>query len=69
MVKLQLRKMPSHCAYEEGYNLDAARKIGSKRDGLRLFLVGGMRRTAHMEEVLERGYADYISLSGPFAAD
>ena len=66
MVKLQLKKMAIQCAYEEGYNLDAAKMIGAKRGDLRLFLVGGMRRIAHMEEVLEQGYADYISLSRPF---
>jgi 2,4-dienoyl-CoA reductase-like NADH-dependent reductase (Old Yellow Enzyme family) len=69
MVKFQLKKMVSTCAYEEGYNLDAAKMIGAERDGLRLFLVGGMRRVAPMEDVLERGYADYISLSRPFVRE
>ncbi len=31
-----------------------------------VFLVGGMRRLDHMEEVLSKGYADLISMSRPF---
>jgi 2,4-dienoyl-CoA reductase-like NADH-dependent reductase (Old Yellow Enzyme family) len=65
MVKLRLKNMASQCACKEGYNLDAAKMIGAERDGLRLILVGGMRRVAHMEEVLEQGYADYISMARP----
>lgn len=34
--------------------------------GTPLFLVGGMRRVSHMEEVLENNYADFISMSRPF---
>jgi 2,4-dienoyl-CoA reductase-like NADH-dependent reductase (Old Yellow Enzyme family) len=66
IVKFQLKRMGSRCAYEEGYNLDAAKMIGAERRDVRLFLVGGMRRVAHMEDVLEQGYADYISMSRPF---
>jgi len=66
LVKFQLKRMVSNCAYQEAYNLDAAKVIGAERGDLRLFLVGGMRGVAHMEEVLEQGYADYISMSRPF---
>jgi 2,4-dienoyl-CoA reductase-like NADH-dependent reductase (Old Yellow Enzyme family) len=31
-----------------------------------LFLVGGLRRLSYMEEILEKGYADFISMSRPF---
>ena len=31
-----------------------------------LFLVGGLRRVSQMEEILEKGYADFISMSRPF---
>ncbi len=51
---------------EEGYNLAAARVVKPAMEGIPLILVGGMRRTSHMEEVLEEGSADLISLSRPF---
>ena len=69
IVKFQLKRMVSHCAFEEGYNLDTAKMIGAERGDVRLFLVGGMRRVAHMEDVLEQGYADYISMSRPFVRE
>lgn len=51
---------------EEAYNLEAARIIKPAVGGVPVFLVGGLRRLAQMEEILERGYADFISLSRPF---
>jgi 2,4-dienoyl-CoA reductase-like NADH-dependent reductase (Old Yellow Enzyme family) len=50
----------------EGYNLDAAKMVKPALGGVPLILVGGMRRASHMEEVLEKGPADFISLSRPF---
>jgi 2,4-dienoyl-CoA reductase-like NADH-dependent reductase (Old Yellow Enzyme family) len=29
-------------------------------------LVGGMRRVGHMEEIIKRGAADFVSMSRPF---
>jgi 2,4-dienoyl-CoA reductase-like NADH-dependent reductase (Old Yellow Enzyme family) len=51
---------------EEGYNLEAAKAIRPAAGNVPLFLVGGMRRVSHMEQVLESGYADGISMSRPF---
>lgn len=50
----------------EGYNLEAAKMIKPILGNTPLFLVGGMRTVAHMEEVLEKNYADFISMSRPF---
>lgn len=50
----------------EGYNLEAAKMIKPVLGDTPLFLVGGMRTVAHMEEVLEKNYADFISMSRPF---
>ena len=50
----------------EGYNLEAAKMIKPILGDTPLFLVGGMRTVAHMEEVLEKNYADFISMSRPF---
>ena len=51
---------------EEGYNLEAAKQIKPVMKGKPLFLVGGLRKVAHMEEVLNNGFADFISMSRPF---
>jgi 2,4-dienoyl-CoA reductase-like NADH-dependent reductase (Old Yellow Enzyme family) len=51
---------------EEGYNLEGAKVIRSAVSDVPLFLVGGMRRVSHMEEILEAGYADFVSMCRPF---
>ena len=33
---------------------------------VRLLAVGGFRRVSHMEEVVEKGHAGFISMSRPF---
>ena len=64
--RLMMGKLEGKYDLEEGYNLDAAKMIKPVLNGTPLFLVGGMRTVARMEEVLERGYADFISMSRPF---
>lgn len=64
--RLMIGKMEGKYNLEEGYNLEAAKMIKPVIGGTPLFLVGGMRRVAHMEEVLENNYADFISMSRPF---
>jgi 2,4-dienoyl-CoA reductase-like NADH-dependent reductase (Old Yellow Enzyme family) len=66
VARLLLQGMRGKFDLEEGYNLAAARVIRPALEGVPLILVGGMRRTSHMEEVLEEGSADLISLSRPF---
>jgi 2,4-dienoyl-CoA reductase-like NADH-dependent reductase (Old Yellow Enzyme family) len=51
---------------EEGYHLEAAKLIKPVIGQVPLVLVGGMRRVSHMEELLEKGHADFISMSRPF---
>lgn len=48
--------------FSQGFNRDAAIKIKSKVN-VPIFLVGGMIDPTVMEEVIEQGDADYISLS------
>ena len=50
---------------DEGYFLDAARAAREATD-LPIILVGGMRSKQLMEQILEEGTADFISLSRPF---
>ena len=64
--KLMLKRMEGKFNLEEGYNINAAREIKPVVGDIPLIVVGGMRRVSHMEEVIENGYADFISMSRPF---
>lgn len=64
--KLMLKNMEGKFDLEEGYNLEAAKAIKPVIGEMPLFVVGGLRRVAHMEEVLNNGFADFISMSRPF---
>jgi 2,4-dienoyl-CoA reductase-like NADH-dependent reductase (Old Yellow Enzyme family) len=66
MGRLMIGKLEGKYDLEEGYNLEAAKKIKPVLGNTPLFLVGGMRTVSHMEEVLESGHADFISMSRPF---
>jgi 2,4-dienoyl-CoA reductase-like NADH-dependent reductase (Old Yellow Enzyme family) len=61
-----LRNMQGKFDLEEAYNLPAAKVVKPALGDVPLILVGGMRRLSHMEEVLQEGSADLISLSRPF---
>ena len=60
-----MKKLASKCDFEEGYNLAAAKIIKPVLGEVPLILVGGMRRLSHMEEVVEKKYADFISIARP----
>jgi 2,4-dienoyl-CoA reductase-like NADH-dependent reductase (Old Yellow Enzyme family) len=64
--RLMIGKLEGKYDLEEGYNLEAAKMIKPVLGDTPLFLVGGMRTVANMEEVLENHYADFISMSRPF---
>ncbi len=66
MGRLMIGRLEGKYDLEEGYNLEAARMIKPVLGDTPLFLVGGMRTVAHMEEVLENNDADFISMSRPF---
>ena len=66
MAKQMLKPERGKHDLEEGYNLEGAKAIRSAVADVPLFLVGGMRRVSHMEEVLESGQADFISICRPF---
>ena len=61
-----LKNMQGKFDLVEGYNLDAAKVVKPALGEVPLILVGGMRRVSHMEEVLQEGRAEFISLSRPF---
>ncbi len=64
--KLVMKSMVGKYDLEEGYNLEAAKMIKPVLGKIPLFVVGGLRKVAHMNEVLEKQYADCISMSRPF---
>ena len=63
---LMLGKLVGKYDLVEGYNLETAKMIKPVIGDTALFLVGGMRTVSQMEEVLEKKYANFISMSRPF---
>lgn len=66
LARFKLKKLVGRVDFEEGYHLPVTRDIKAAVGSVPVFLVGGMRRLDHMEEVLSKGYADLISMSRPF---
>jgi 2,4-dienoyl-CoA reductase-like NADH-dependent reductase (Old Yellow Enzyme family) len=64
--KLMMKSMVGKYDLQEGYNLEAAKMLKPVLGKIPLFVVGGLRKVAQMEEVLEKQYADCISMSRPF---
>ncbi len=64
--KLMMKRMVGKYGLEEGYNLEAAKMIKPVLGKIPLFVVGGFRRVGQMNEVLEKQYADGISMCRPF---
>ena len=53
-------------ATAEGYFLAYAKALKAQGIGIPVILVGGVRSTDFMEEVLRDGYADFLSMARPF---
>ena len=66
IVKLVLGRLVGEYDLHGPYNLEAARVIRPACGEARLLLVGGLRSLSEMEEVVEGGHADLISMSRPF---
>jgi 2,4-dienoyl-CoA reductase-like NADH-dependent reductase (Old Yellow Enzyme family) len=66
LVKMIVGQDVGKFDFEEGYNLELAKAIRGSLNGVPLFSVGGNRTVSHMEQVLEQGHADLISMSRPF---
>lgn len=63
------RRMVGKFDFEEGYNLRDAEVIRAAIGDVPFILVGGLRRLAHMEEVVESGKADFVALSRPLVRE
>ena len=66
VARFMLKKLKGRYDFEEAYHLTVAKQIKAVVGNVPVFLVGGMRRLDLMEEVLSKGYADFISMSRPF---
>jgi 2,4-dienoyl-CoA reductase-like NADH-dependent reductase (Old Yellow Enzyme family) len=64
--KLMLKRMVGKYDFDEPYNLEAAKMIKPVLGKTPLFVVGGLRKVAQMQEILEKQYADCISMCRPF---
>jgi 2,4-dienoyl-CoA reductase-like NADH-dependent reductase (Old Yellow Enzyme family) len=64
--KLMLNQLVGKYDLQEGYNLEAAKMVKPVVGGVPLLLVGGLRRVSQMQEIVEQGHADFISMSRPF---
>jgi len=58
--------MAPQCEFEEAYNFQAAKIIKPVMGEIPLLLVGGLRRLSQIEELVEKNYTDFISMSRPF---
>lgn len=67
--KLMINKLVGKYPLEEGYNLEAAKMIKPAAMRTPIILVGGFRSVVRMEEIVQKGYADFISMSRPFLRD
>lgn len=65
IAKLKFRSQIKPCAFEPLYNLPAANEIQPALGSVPLLLVGGVRKLSEMERVVQRGQAQFISLSRP----
>jgi 2,4-dienoyl-CoA reductase-like NADH-dependent reductase (Old Yellow Enzyme family) len=63
-IKLIIRAMKKKFAFRQAYFLENAKRI-KPRVNVPLILVGGMRDPLMMENILEHGHADLLSMSRP----
>ena len=69
IARIMMKRLVGKYDLEEGYHLQAAKTIKPVLGEIPLVLVGGMRRVSYMEEIIEKGYADFISMSRPFVRE
>ena len=66
LARLTLNRMVGKYDLQEGYNLEAAKLIKPVVGNVPIILVGGIRKVSQMEEIIEEGYTDFISMCRPF---
>jgi 2,4-dienoyl-CoA reductase-like NADH-dependent reductase (Old Yellow Enzyme family) len=68
LMRIFGRKIINPLPFVEAYNLESAKAIKRKVD-IPVLLVGGLITPGMMEEIIDNGHADYISLSRALIAD
>ncbi|MCP4135475.1 MAG: hypothetical protein GY754_31190, partial [bacterium] len=63
---LKMKKWAGKYNLVEGWNSTYLKAVKEAAGEISLFLVGGVRRLDHMEEILKKGEADFICMSRPF---
>jgi len=66
LAKKMFQDMKGKFELEEGYSLEAAREIKPIIGDLPLVVVGGLRNKAYLEEIIEKGFTDFVSMARPF---
>ena len=66
MGRIMMNTLKNKYDLEEGYNMGAAKRIKPEIGDMPLSVVGGLRTVSLMEDVIESGDADFISMSRPF---
>jgi 2,4-dienoyl-CoA reductase-like NADH-dependent reductase (Old Yellow Enzyme family) len=66
LALLMLKRQVGKYDFEEAWNLEYTRMFKPVLGDTKLFLVGGMRRVEHMEDIVRKGHADLISMCRPF---
>jgi len=66
VARLKMKMQAGANRFQEAYNLAAAEIVKGKIRSTPLILVGGMRRLSQMNDIVENGPADMISMSRPF---
>lgn len=68
-VRIILNRWRERFKFEEAYHLDAAKRIKPVVGNIPVIMVGGLRSLSIIEEILQQGHADLLSMSRPFVRD
>ena len=68
-ANLMIRRWVGKYDFEEAWNLADTQVIKPAIGNTPLFLVGGMRKLATMQRIIEQGQADFISLGRPIVRE
>jgi len=66
IAKMKLKAMAKTNTFEDAYNRETAKVLKPVMGDTPLILVGGLRKLNQMEEIIDQGDADLISMSRPF---
>ena len=65
VAKIKMNSQKKGNTFFHAYNLDAAKVMKPNTGDMKLILVGGVRKLSRMEDIIDQGHADLISMSRP----